>query len=629
MKKYFLFACVAAALVSCTSDEYVGEVTGKPVETDAINFKSVTGKVSRADHVGADAAGLLGGRFVVEGTKGATSVATTTVFDNYNVIYGANTANTTESNTADWEYVGKFVHKYASDRNISAQTVKYWDYSQAQYDFIAYSPGTTDFSKIVYEADPEEGKLYISDITPASATNATNGAYKVQGTKDMLKEFYIADLVTVPKENYNNEVQINFRNLASKVRVALYENVPGYSVRDVEFYESATADTKIAGDVATLFSSSSNINNSGTFTVYYPTVNDPSKSDNNKAHVVFTADASGTSTTNAYAALDYVREQASTLESGKKYLGTTSNTATYATSSTDKPYFTVLPNETATALTLRCNYTLVSDDGSGETIKVWGATAVVPAEYTQWKSNYAYTYIFKISDNTNGATEKLGGTVQGLHPITFDAVVTEVEDGIQETITTVATPSITTYMKGVNATAKNEYPVSTTDKIYVMINGVTDLGDNGQLYTIDVTNMNADTQLSEATVMDALNIGTVDGNDVIGRNGIKLTKADSDATITAIPRVDGNDVTVAEGSAASFAATAGTYAYVYKVSDADDTTFNTAVNVATEPTGWPTGYYTNFECTTVAPSTFAAGLYYQLITNNNTTYAVKVIKVAE
>lgn len=677
MKKSLYFAIASLALVGC-SDEFLGEGQGTGVKENldnAIMFKSSFKGLTRADHAGADAAMLLGSRFVVEGTKGANSVATTTVFDNYNVIYGANTAGTTESNTADWEYVGQFVHKYAGDRNISMQSIKYWDYSQAQYDFIAYSTGTTDFAKIKYAVNPAADEIYVSDINPSTATNAASGgAYKVQGTKDVLKNFYIADLVTVPKANYGEEVQIRFRNLASKVRLAFYETVPGYSVRDVEFYESVTADIRYvpttdvltAGDdissyfksdgtsygasdvyvddsttpcfvpeadvtnIATLFTSG-DINNAGTYTVYYPTVNDATPtSDKNKAHVTFTPDASGTSTTTDYAALDYVRDQASTLEAGGKYLGTTSATATYAGSTAEKTYYTVLPNETAFALTLRVNYTLVSDDGSGETIKVWGAKAVVPAEYCQWKSNFAYTYIFKISDNTNGATEGLGGTVEGLRPITFDAVVTEVEDGNQETITTVATPSITTYMPGVNATIDNEYPAGT---IYVMVNedgtNKTDLNTKGKLYK--VTGETALVPATEANVMDALNIRTSTGTGtpvvITGRNNLVLTEATADATITAIPRVDGNNVTVAAGEAASFAATTGTYAYVYEVSDAADETFNTAVNVATEPTGWPTGYYTDFACTVSAPATFAAGLYYTKITNNKTTYAVKVIKV--
>lgn len=50
------------------------------------------------------------------------------VMDGYTVSWTQQTANTTSSNTADWEYVG-----------IANQTIKYWDYSATSYRFFAYS----------------------------------------------------------------------------------------------------------------------------------------------------------------------------------------------------------------------------------------------------------------------------------------------------------------------------------------------------------------------------------------------------------------------------------------------------------------------------------------------------------
>lgn len=110
-------------------------------------------------------------------------------------------------------------------------------------------------------------------------------------------------------------------------------------------------------------------------------------------------------------------------------------------------YFTVLPTQVATAspILIKCDYELTSDDGSGETINVKGATAAIPAAFSKWEANTRYTYLFKISDNTNGTTGTPGTDIPGLYPITFDAVVQEVEQG---TTTTVATPSITTKQDG-------------------------------------------------------------------------------------------------------------------------------------------------------------------------------------
>ena len=82
---------------------------------------------------------------------------------------------------------------------------------------------------------------------------------------------------------------------------------------------------------------------------------------------------------------------------------------------------------------MKADYTLIATDGSGETITLTGASVNVPENYTDWKPNYIYNYIFKITEKTNGST---GGSSVGLKPIVFDAIVTENEDGNQITETT-------------------------------------------------------------------------------------------------------------------------------------------------------------------------------------------------
>jgi len=101
-----------------------------------------------------------------------------------------------------------------------------------------------------------------------------------------------------------------------------------------------------------------------------------------------------------------------------------------------------------------------------------------------------------------------------------------------------------------------------------------------------------------------------------------------DATFGNIPGADGNPIpNIAANTAVRFPATAGTYAYVYYTgTDADDTDYHSAVILNAQPTGWPTGYYTDEACT-VAATTYADGTYYQKYTNLNKVYAVKVIRV--
>ena len=111
-KSLFIVATAIIALASCSDESFVGNnSTTNPDEngTEAIMFASVSKGITRGDIVGNEAATKLGNNFYVMGTKGnaeTTTPSLTKVFDNYLVHYDANTAGTTTSNTANWEYVG-------------------------------------------------------------------------------------------------------------------------------------------------------------------------------------------------------------------------------------------------------------------------------------------------------------------------------------------------------------------------------------------------------------------------------------------------------------------------------------------------------------------------------------------
>ena len=571
MKKYLFLAAAVTMMASCSDNNFVGDNSpNNPDGSGAIAFGGGFKAVTRANSYGADAAALLNNRFVVGGFKTADGSTYSKVFDNYGVKWTANTAGKTASNTSDWEYVNAAKSPVTSI--TSEQTVKYWDYSTSSYDFMAYSTGAaTEVS-----GTPSGGEVQVVAIDHA---NKGTKAFTLTGSVNDLAGCYISDLVTVNKANYGKEVQLTFRSLSAKIRIGLYETIPGYSVKNVKFYQ-AHPTTLGTGSGTTPYLIGS-FTNSSSFIVSY---------NGNTAYVNPSGDAHAD-----YASFGSFPSTA---------IGTSSTATTFAGTS---PYYqVVLPNAGTGALELAVDYTLESLDGSGEIIKVYGATARVPAAYTKWLANYAYTYIFKISDNTNGWTSTTTTDPAGLYPITFDAVVySSDETGEQSTITTVSAPCITTYQKGHVYTAGPEYAASTTNPIFVQVMAGNvlkgDLGTKGQLYTLSAAT-------SEAEVLNALSIQTATTeNTITGRNALVLTKATSDATITAIPGVDGNDISVTAGQAASFAATAGNYAYVYDTGEWD----GVAVALTTEPTGWPTGYYSNKACTTVAPTTFAADTYYK------------------
>lgn len=287
MNKFFIAAASALALASCSSDDFLGEIQGNEQNgaTSAINFGGDTGKITRATTKGNAAAELLENNFVVVGFKGSNEDAANNenyAFDHYNVNFKDGSAFSTESNRAGWEYVNqdmkvKGTEPYAPlAQSASQQTIKYWDHSCASYDFIAFSMGKKDAAS-KYATPTHVDKAHLA-----------TAAYTLSGNVNTLSECYISDMKTVTEPNYNKTpVSMSFRHLASKVRMALFEIVPGYVISDVKFYD-ATSTTATADPEGTLIG---NFNNSGTLTVYFPTTGTKhaTEKDYNKAHVKFTA----------------------------------------------------------------------------------------------------------------------------------------------------------------------------------------------------------------------------------------------------------------------------------------------------------------------------------------------------
>ena len=423
MKKYLIFAASALALASCSSDDFLGENPGNVQNaTTAINFGGEAGKITRATSNEGDDHVKLDNQFKVYGVKITNGTISHNVFVNYSVWYDE---TLTTSNTNKWEYVGK-----------NNQTIKYWDYSATEYRFVAGSP--IDAFEFDTPADLTTGttinKATVSKLAGHIKANEAGPALEANPV-------YIADPVKAKKDNndYKKTVTFNFQRQQSMVRVGFYETIPGYSVTNIKFYKAD--GTSATGNNIILYSSEDGYFVGGT-------------------NVSGTVTYDWTTATPSYT-FKYIENE--NLKKDKNwYAGKYTPHNKLATKSTDPVadlygtdkdmstttgYFTVLPTKEADAspILIKCDYELTSDDGSGETIKVTGATAAIPAAFSKWEANTRYTYLFKISDNTNGTTGTPGTDDPGLYPITFDAVVKEVEQG---TTTTVATPSITTYQAG-------------------------------------------------------------------------------------------------------------------------------------------------------------------------------------
>lgn len=554
MKQYlFLAATALLALASCSEENYVGDNSpNSPDGSGAIAFGFDVQNITRGgDLVGSDAADKLQSQFVVYGTKhvsaeDGTATNDMAVFQNYKVEYTANSAGTKASNTHNWDYVG--LAPYANtivSPVATSQTVKYWDYGAAQgYTFYA----------VASKADLEGNKVTVTKTTTGTTVYDKGYSIVVKSGAN-LDNLYLSDRTPVAKTDYNKPVTLKFRNFGTHVRVGFYETIPGYKVKINKFYVDGDATAAVttfgAMDVA----------NTTNFAAALQNINSTAESN--------------TLTVSYFNGTDGLENQVKVTPSTVGYnyslvLGTGVITATELATSSATPtwdktggaYTTVYPCSGVTnPMLIKVDYTLTAEDGGGEVIEVKGANVVVPTQYLQWKSNYAYTYIFKISDNTNGSTD---GTTQGLYPITFDATVVDVaDDKTQETFTTFEDYSLTSYSNGSKVTIDNEYKknkdiyvVKTNNSTGAIVPQTaigTDAVNKAQVYVV-TQEANADA-ISEATITAKLNGAP---------NGIVLTAVNPAATLaSSAPAADASTYNFGEGGAVKFTpGAAGTYAYV-------------------------------------------------------------------
>ena len=510
MKKYFIYAASALALASCSSDDFLGENPGNEQNaSSAINFGGETGKITRATSNTGTTQQMLDGQFKVYGVKKTSETQFIPVFHNYSIWYED---NKTTSNTNKWEYVGakNTPHGTANIKFDDDQFIKYWDYAASEYHFVAGSP----IKAFNYntDQDPTTG-VKIKSATIFGLAGHIN--INETGTALETNPVYVATPKVVKKADYQKPVQFVFNRQQAMVRVGIYETIPGYSITDIKFYAyDDNGDLKVTDKENIILTSAkdnyfvggSNLN--GTVTYNW----------------------TGETPSYTYTYDDTNLEKSKNWYAGK--LNTVGKLAEVSTETnverlygkdddmSKTGYFTVLPTPSGTdasPIVIKCDYTLYADDNSTEAIKVTGATAAIPAAYSKWNVNTRYTYLFKISDNTNGYTGD-DPDKAGLYPITFDAVVTESTDKTQGTTTIVENPSITTYQEGsvtdngIEYKSDKEIKVTVTNdkgEVQTLTTGGTAVG-NVAVYKLTGKRTEADLQLvsvTQAEFTDASNQG--------------------------------------------------------------------------------------------------------------------------
>ena len=582
MKKYFLFAASALAIAGCSSDDFLGNDSsnGQNTANAVIKLGGSTTKTSRATSSGIpyNLKSLQGNGFWVYGTKHAnaedgTKTNDQVVYKNYRLEYTDGSNHNTQSNTAGWEYVGINNGDYLSHvtPNITEnnpqsnpqQTIKYWDYSAQSYTFYAATALHTDvadgkvtFNKIL--DDGENGSVYNKGYNVTLKDGADLDQLYFANRK-VIKKTYDAEH---GKDNvYGGEVNFEFRNALTKVRVAMYETVPGYNVTIDKFYYTKDAANGQTTEATNKFTADANNTpfatsaNGVAYKVVYYNDQEAGGVLVNQPKMLPNATGEG-SQQNTFAIGD-----GNNLKGGTT-LATSITEPTYDTDGKKYTFFMPQADNDKT-LNLKVDYTLTSLDKSGEEIHVKGATAIIPAEYLRWKPNYAYTYLFKISDNTNGSTGE--GGPAGLYPITFDASVVETANGNAEFISALGTSTITTFAVKNDKFQQGNADYEAGSTVYATVvnknkETVTLTADNAKLYKL-TTEAATLPNLSEELFANWIGSNTMTNYYSEVKDGITYE--------TEVPTGDKQNITLDSGKAMKITGLTTAGKYVIEYTDTD------------------------------------------------------------
>lgn len=374
----FLFAFVA-----CTSDEDGNSDNRLPITFSCSEDGVTRAEVSLSEFISDFKVYGINGDISGSGNA-ATFTKKNTVFPDYQVWHTENLANTTSTNTTNWEYVGTVEGAYGSEE----QTIKYWDEKRDGHYFWAIG----DFSK---RGGYDYTESTLPDPHVIEVENITH-----MDVQDDSKCLYFTKPKYVPKSKYGQPVTLTFLRYCSRIRIGFYEDITQsggdkrYKVVGVDFYR---------------------VNDDGTFnTNELPTTNVCLRGNfvnEGKVRLTYT-NASFKGGDN----IDNVTTETVPVENGaSKYMdfgvlniaGTqsgalpTSSSEALFTTNNGSQYTKVLPYNNTEGLTLQCDILVRNQNESQFTQQ--NVLASIPAHYTNWQPNQSYTYIFKIVTTPDGA----------------------------------------------------------------------------------------------------------------------------------------------------------------------------------------------------------------------------------
>ena len=450
MKKFIYLAVGVALMASCSSDFDLSEGGGNAGGSDVIGFQMRTGNTSRAT-TGLQSAGHY--NFGVFGYKKNDKV--NPIMGNYLVGYldakgyQPRTGSTVgdqpgvADGTSYWMYekmgYGQFNGTYAGETvnpntpyasNNEGQYLRYWDKSADHTCFYAYAP---------YVNTGATGKTvtYV-DGTPKGSSDDTyvltipNGTIKHGFDDPSTYEFMYAS-AKVLVGDYGHDVSLKFNRLNAKVNIKFWEDIEGYSVRLIDltpaYGVAATPSIKEAGQGSYGYKLGKIYTKNGVKIKFNAdaefqslkqyageTTSDPLNFKTPTASLIGENRVMATPSPSTYYAIPKGSGANVLADAELNYRASGSAPATELAQ---------------TGLTFHVSYELIST--TGEKITVTDATVHVPKDYCNWEANKHYTYIFRITKNSNGSTATTTPdptdpevpTVNALYPIVFDNCVVE------------------------------------------------------------------------------------------------------------------------------------------------------------------------------------------------------------
>ena len=430
MKKQVFFAVAAMALASCSSD---GLVNNSAADQEApIAFGVEKKNITRGTNFETLERYNFGvWAYKVNGTNSQQ------VMNNYLVGYsdgngkgyalnGASTwdasAGILDDHQSPWFYeklgIAEYKNTDSSKGYLATQTeymsandyqyLRYWDLAYTNTNFYAYAPYKA--SGVSYA----DGKITVE-----------NGAQTAGYTDNSKTEFLYAGYKALNSDK--KDVLLQFYHLGAKVNLQFYEDIPGYKV---QLLDVTTSGTGIQATPA-IYDESQKKN---VLDNYYTTCGATIKYNENMVPT---------------AAVSHINDAANKSNKNLKFDLPSNTEIPQAGASTPQDYAkspttyyaVAQPTTSEVGFTFHVSYKLIAED-NGEEITVHDARVYVPAKSVSgetttyiaaWQPNTAYTYTFKITNNSTGSTSTTTPNIEdptiptekALYPIVFDGATVE------------------------------------------------------------------------------------------------------------------------------------------------------------------------------------------------------------